>query len=290
MSNGLRGRSVLVYDCSSWSGYLLQRLLPRATRIPAWRGQSSAEVLSAVTVARTGMRTVVVFHVDLTFADEVPVGRRALTEELGRRGLTLVNHQVIDISKRSLQRSCAKLGLPTTAARRYGPPDELVMVKTDRNYGGVPELMAERRADGADVGPGKGAPEPPEYTVARRCDLDDAVWSRPDLFVETYVSNRRGLIYRAIVVGAATAFMMYRSSRRVARVPADHTLVVAPERVPDAVRSAVARLAAHCGIRFGAFDVLHDDNDRAFVIDFNSTPFWGGTELGKLTDLSRSWP
>lgn len=274
---------MLIYDHSSWSGYLLQRLLPRATRFVARRGDRADDVLADMPADAA----IFIFHVDLTWADDVPLDRSELTARLVRHGIAVINHSVVDISKRSLQHACGELGLPTAITEQSGPPDELVIVKTDRNYGGVPETLSQQRDTGLDVGPGKGAPEPPEYLVARRCELDEAVWTRPDLVVENFVSNPHGQIYRAIRLGDAMAFMVYRTSRAVDRVPADSSLLVEADLVPTAVKKAVVDLAEHRGIGFGAFDVIVDDAGQAFVIDFNSTPYWGAGALGALRRLTR---
>lgn len=277
------GVATLVYDHSSWSGYLLQRLLPRAARVPAQRGDGSGEILATVT-ADIG---VFIFHIDLTRADGLPSDRGELTAHLGRLGVKVINHEVVDISKRALQRACADLGLPTTISEKSGPPDGLVIVKTDRNYGGVPEVLSRERDSGREAGPGEGAPEPAEYVVARRRDIGEEVWTRSDLIVENYVSNKYRQIFRAIRLDGSTAFMAHRIERQVDRVPADSSLVVEAGLVPEVVKKTVEDLAGHHGIDFGAFDVIVDDAGRAYVIDFNSTPYWGAGELGALRELVR---
>jgi hypothetical protein len=127
--------------------------------------------------------------------------------------------------------------------------------------------------------------DPPDYVVARRAEIGTDVWTRPDLVVENYISNAEGRMFRAVIYGSGVAFLAFESRRSVARVPADSTLVVEPAQVPASVRAVATAYTGHYRIGYGALDLLIDDAERAYIIDFNSTPFWGTGLLGPLRSL-----
>ncbi|MGW5265927.1 hypothetical protein ACWEQG_33545 [Microbispora sp. NPDC004025] len=266
---------VAVYDHSRWTGYLLQRLLPGCTRIVSGRADTVENILSCLDPGCSFF----IFHIDLTSARERPLARADLCAELSLRGVRVLNAGVEDISKRSLQRKCAEIGLPTTAAQRVGPPEEMLIVKTNLNYGGIPERVA-----GYATAPGPTA-EPMEYPVVSRRGLDPDTWDRPDLVVERFISDEQDRLFRCAVLGHRRAWFRFISAERVKRVPSDTSLMVAEETVPDAARLAVNAFISSHGCDFGAFDVLVSD-EHAYIIDFNSTPVWGDGDLGPLVLLS----
>lgn len=274
---------VAVYDHSSWRGYLLQRLLPSSIRLHALPDDSPEDIIARIP---TSVSTFI-FHIDLTCAEHLPAQREVLGIRLRDRGIDVMNQGVVDISKRRLQQSCALIGIPTTTAVPHGAPDDLLIIKTNRNYGGLPELLSRSRLAGHAEVAGGHSSGPPDYLVARRAEIGAEVWTTPDFVVENYISNAEGRMFRAVIYGSTVAFLAFESHRSVDRVPADCTLVSAPAQVPVSVRAVVSAYTGHCRIGYGALDVLIDDAGRAYIIDFNSTPFWGTGLLGPLRSLIR---
>lgn len=267
---------VVVYNHSRWSGYLLQRLLPESTRIVSRPADTSERILPLVDEDCSTF----VFHIDLTFARDRPVDRMLLCTALRERGIRILNSTVVDISKRSLQADCARIGLPTTSADPDGPSDELLIVKTDLNYGGLPELITERPMD-ADR-----PAEPREYRVVLRQELQPELWERSELAIERFIDSKDGRMFRCTILGTQRMWSAFSSPTKVKRVPADHSLVIAEAEVPKPARHAVDVFAASHGRDFGAFDVLIGVDGLAYLIDFNATPVWGDGHLGPLALLA----
>jgi hypothetical protein len=265
---------VVVYNHSRWSGYLLQRLLPQSHKITSRPGDTSDRILSFVGEGCS----VFIFHVDLTFARGRPLDRQLLCAALRERGIRVLNSAVVDISKRRLQADCDRIGLPTTLAEPCGAPDELLIVKTDLNYGGVPELVTECP---------EGRPtEPCDYRVLPRRELQAGLWERPELAIERFIDSEDGRLYRCAVLGARRVWSVFASPMKVKRVPTDQTLVIGEGEVPRSARCAVDSFAMAYGRDFGAFDVLIGLDGLAYLIDFNATPVWGAGPLGALTMLA----
>src|SRR4051812_48250337 len=100
----------VVYEWQAWTDFLITRIVP-STRITAGVLGSAARVLDAVPAnARFFL-----FHVDCTVTHRFPRDRANLLSGLGRRGITVLNGSVTDISKRRLQATCVRAGLNTTA-------------------------------------------------------------------------------------------------------------------------------------------------------------------------------
>src|SRR4051794_38775580 len=115
MRNGSR---VTVYEHRAWNGFLLPAALPGARRLTANLGESARDVLSSV----PDTCDVFVFHINLTLSARVPFGRDTLIDELTARGVTVWNAGILDISKRAVQRSCARAGVGSVVAPADGDP------------------------------------------------------------------------------------------------------------------------------------------------------------------------
>jgi hypothetical protein len=194
-------------------------------------------------------------HVDLTV---VPPPYRRVLERYPR----VLNRAVLDVSKRLISRQLV--------AGPDDPWDGPVLVKTDANYGGLPELGLRTLAGRAGVP--TAIPEGvalESYTVFPSPGaVPPAVWTTPALIVERFLPERDGRGY----------YMRHwtflgdreRSNRYRAEVPiikASDILDGEPVPVPDDMRAWRARL----GFDFGKFDyVLHDG--RCVLLDVNRTP------------------
>src|SRR3954463_9334269 len=107
--------NVLAYDLSSWTGFMLSAIFPDARRLPAIPGERARDV-SARLSREAGRGSIFVFHVNLTDSSQCPVGRQSLRDALRARGWGVVNGAVLDISKRTIQQACSRLGLAVSAA------------------------------------------------------------------------------------------------------------------------------------------------------------------------------
>jgi len=290
---------LVVYDLSGWRGYLFPLIAPRATRLAVVPGENAAQV-----IARLPCRTMgaFAFHIDLTRTDDCPLERNAFLDMLHARSIRTINARVCDISKRAVQHICVRAGLHTTAAERTGDPAEMLIIKTDRNYGGEPEsdLTAEQRTSlriaehdichRADHG----------YEVLPRRAVPDITWYDRRFVVERYVDNAASLFYRvyffldrfAISEGIECARVktIGRSERQrllLFRVDCSNGIDMTPPLdLQGAVRAAVR--FAHVGqMEFGCLDIVRDDDGQFYVIDMNATPHWGReSELRIIQHLS----
>lgn len=195
-----------------------------------------------------------VLHVDLT---RVPPDYLAFGATFPR----CLNLRIADISKRSV--SGALLG----ATERWDGP---VIVKSNRNFGGLPEQRLHRLAV-AESGAAMG-PEPrviSSYSIYdSRAAVPAEIRADPELVVEKFLPEREGDAYTTRAWGFCGA--AERSTRILSDQPivknANATGMVFCE-VPEALRARRAQL----GIDYGKIDyVMHDG--EPVILDVNKTP------------------
>ena len=274
---------LIAYDWSFWTGYLLPTLWPQADRIRAECDHSSADIVRVLPAQPRGLTFV--FHVDLTDSSLLPKFRQALCRELSTLGVRVVNGRLTDISKRTTQLLCRELGLNVTSALPDGAPDELLIIKTNRNYGGLPETrvppdvrirlgIRDRVVSlAADHG----------YFITPRNRIERDVWLDPDLVIEKYVDNSDKWFYRAYISGELCALSEAREDAAIKRMDRStdrttHFFTRSNRRLRRdliAAADAFLRLADGIGMNYGCIDMVRDDAGRFFPIDVNATPHWG---------------
>ncbi|WP_433364829.1 hypothetical protein [Streptosporangium sp. CA-115845] len=278
---------VAVYEHSAWKGSLLPAILPGAHRISVSLGERFQDVLSRI----PAMCRVFVFHVNLTLSARVPFDREKLVDELRTRGVTVRNAGISDISKRAVQRACARAGVSSAIAPRDGDPDELLLVKTNCNYHGVRECeltVPQRDMLGYESPhdmPSSRAEA--DYHVMRRDEVPAAVWTSAHWVVERYITNAAHRFHRVYLAGEAMVVSRVFDSAIFKKMPVGITRESYYLNTADADRPAAlpadiggvaamsARVADAAQVEYGAFDVVGDDHGGLYLIDINTTPSWG---------------
>lgn len=292
------GELVAVYDWGEWSTSLAAAILPRARRLGAVIGEHHGDVLARLPARARWL----LFHVDLTDSARLPMDRAALVARLAEAGISVLNGAAIDISKRAVQAACAACGLPSVATTaEEGSPDELLIVKSNLNFGGETEAQlgpAERARLGLAAA---AAPAPMriQYPVRPREELPPGLWSDPAVVIERFIANDECIFFRAYLLGermVISAAVHYLAVKRMNQGLARQQFYFragAPIEVPDRSRRVldalppelpdqVARLARHLGIDYGAIDFVMDDARRCYAIDVNTTPAWGNTKIAEI--------
>jgi len=268
----------VLYHWLSDSGYFIHAVVPECTSLPAHVDDTLQGILRAVP-ART---THFVFHLNCTVTAKFPEERAALVEALTSRGVRVLNAHATDISKQHVQQVCAELGLPTVTAERDGHPDEMVIVKTDLNFGGDSEwaLSDEQRStlgirEGSDI-----IWKPNHYRVLPRRDVEPPWWSDPRLVVERFVTNRDERWYRAFLFLDRLAVCELSNPNQIKKVNESAVLRVwmlslnelsVPADAPARLIESLRRFVRAFPLDFGTVDVVADDAGSHYIIDVNTT-------------------
>lgn len=277
---------VSVYEYNAWNGYLLHAILPGAHRVAVRLGESAEDVLSRLPASCQ----IFVFHIDLTLSAKVPLDRNKLVNELQARDIIVRNARAFDISKRALQRVCANEGAASVAVQLDGEPDELVLVKTTYNFHGASEsklTVQQRIMLGYESSHDIPSRHEAEYRIMRRREVPTAVWASPHWVVERYVTNKAHLFHRVYLAGEAIVVSRVFDPSTFKKMPEGIARksyyiklsdIYYPSTVPSEIESIAAtsaRIAHAAKVEYGAFDIVSDDNGEFYLVDINTTPYWG---------------
>jgi hypothetical protein len=251
-----------------WSGRYILRALAEN-----WREEGyGVEVLSGT--ERFVEADVAVLHVDLT---KVP---RAYVN-LARRYPRVVNGRVLDISKRSFSTH-----IVTWGDGYQGP----VIVKTNRNYGGVSERA---RSWSAGILANRlhrvpwyvtGRLDPAAYPIFESpAVVPRSVFWDPRFVVQRFLPERDGELYRLrrwTFLGDREVHTL--STSREPIIKSGNTLQRTPlGAVPEEIREVRRRL----GFDYGKFDYVIVG--KPILYDVNSTPTSGLADPARRRELNR---
>jgi len=290
----------VIYRWLSTDKYMLHGIVPGASVIEAAVDDDIEDIVSQL----PDDAFVFHFHLNCTLTARFPRARDELTAMLHEKGILIVNGDLTDISKRTIQRRCAELGLNTTTALPNGDPEELIIVKTNLNFGGDGEwaLSDSHRsvlgiAAGSDI-----IWKPDDYRVLRRREADPSWWSDPSLVCEKYIDNRKNVWYRAMFFFSRVVLRELVSEAQIKKVAQSvitrtwHLTFqeIEAERadadVPRKIVRDILRFAKAFNIDYGALDVMVNDAGEAFIIDVNSTPSYMESPPGWFGFLTEALP
>jgi hypothetical protein len=289
------GAGLVVYEWMAWRGFLASSLFPAATRLHARFDDSAEAVLATIPPQATHF----LFHLNMSVTTGFPECRAKLLTELAARGIHPINDGVTDISKPFVQRACAALSLPCTLAARTMPADTLVMIKSSLNAGGKTEKylpLAVLAKLGMHV-PENVVPE--DYKVMRVADVPPQWWDDPSLCIERYIANEQGRWHRVYVWQDRLVVREAINPNPVKKMGGDvksrllrFILVEGRYRASGQSDRGPERLLAHLasfipavGLRFGTLDAVSNDGGEYYIIDVNTTPFFGSRSAYVLDHL-----
>ncbi len=147
------------------------------------------------------------------------------------------------------------------------PWDGPVIVKSDRNYGGVPEArLGVARLDGSGLAPAFASPL--HYQVfPNRAAVPDEAFGQPDLVVQRFLPELEDGHFHV----RSYQFLGDRSG--CVRTASDQPIVkneTAVARYPARVHPDVVALRERLGFDYGKFDYVEREG-RAIVLDLNKT-------------------
>jgi len=229
--------------------------------VEAWRAAGhDVDVLLGPDRRAVRRADLVLLHVDRTV---VPAAyRRAI-----RGHPRVLNGGVLDISKRAISRQAVRPGDGWSGA---------VVVKSDRNAGGIPEVtwpawrrrLSDLRRDTFGIAWCDALPAA-EYRVYERADdVPPRIFRNRNLFVERFVPERDGDLYCLnyyTFFGDREICTRYKAPSPIVKRKA--AVSVEEIAVPDAIRAIRRQL----GFDYGKFDyVVHDG--EIVLLDANRTP------------------
>lgn len=232
----------------------------------------------------------VCFQINLSVRSRLPLRIRDLTNRFVERGVFVVNGFVQDIRKSTLQTHLEMIGLNSVKVTASGPSHEVLIVKTDLNFGGEPErqLPLERiAANGYEnlISPNiRGAYQ---YKTVLREMLPAEIWNDPSITIEKYVSNAEDSFYRVYFSGERVIIVKAFAPgviKKLSTDPRDTNYVTDLEHlkagtdeleISETLKRDLVTFLEQSAIEFGCLDIMHDGNDNHYIVDLNLTPYAG---------------
>ncbi len=283
----MRSNKVAVLEWRAWEGFLLAHVLgDYAERIET---DPFREFPSAQFDLVCDSFATVCFQINLSVRSRLPLRIRDLTNRFVERGLYVVNGLVQDIRKSTLHAHLETIGLASAKAAPSGPADEILFVKTNLNYGGELErwLPPESIAAGglehlisADIGAYR-------YKTVERGELQEGIWMDPALVVEKYVANAENSFYRVYFSGEQVIIVKAFAPGNIKKLSGDSRdtnfvtdlehLKAGTDDLPISItlKRDVATFVENTPVEFGSIDIVHDGDDKHYIIDLNLTPYAG---------------
>jgi hypothetical protein len=275
--------------------FLFSRLFPERHTIKIEPGGTAEAIVSQLPEGTTHFA----FQLNCTNTSRFIKSRDVLLRFLSDRGITVINGHVQDISKRKLQEICVSQGLHSTLAAESGHPDELLMVKTNLNAGGVIERKRGHRSIREHLAAGEDSPllnsflqRFKEYPVLARREVPVACWGDHQLIVENFIHNDDDRFYRvhvlfdmatvteAICLGTTKKLgeTATRTKTTCHRFGADEPGF--EETAVGGVLREIRLIQEQLRFDFAGIDVVVNNSGVPFVVDVNTTPFSGLTLPG----------
>jgi hypothetical protein len=229
-----------------------------------WRERGlKVEIIAGINTAIDA--EIAIQHVDLTLVPPEYV-------EYARRFPVVLNGRTEDISKRAMSSNLVSLN------DGYDGP---VVVKSNYNYGGGPELRVALRTENyalisrpSFLYPDVQALQVPRYVVLPSASIvPPDVWDNPDLVVERFRPERSGELYCArmwFFLGNCDVQYISYATDPIVKGPC----VTHREQIFEPVPAELRQIRKKLGFDFGKFDYARDGNEL-ILYDVNRTPTIG---------------
>jgi hypothetical protein len=297
----MSGDKVAVLEWRAWEGFLLTHVLgDDAERIEV---DPFRELPSEEFDRICDSFAMVCFQINLSVRGRLPLRIRDLTNRFVERGVFVVNGFVQDIRKSTLQKHLETIGLNSVRVTPSGSSHEVLIVKTDLNYGGdlerhlPPESIAAAGFEHLISPEIKGAYY---YKTVLREMLPAEIWHDPAIMIEKYIDNAENSFYRVYFSGERVIIVKAFAARIIKKLsndPRDTNYVTDLEHLKAGtdklelsgeLKRDLVTFLEQSAVEFGCLDIVHDGNDNHYIIDLNLTPYAGRRRIDPfLTNFLR---
>jgi hypothetical protein len=273
-----------IYENINHKQSLIHSFKSKKTKIFANLQQNNEEILAQV--SEPGY---FIFHIDLTKTKNFYVNKQQLVEKLLKLGIKPINGIINNISKSYIQDSCRKLGLNNVTENLK--LNDIVIVKSDFNFNNIPETrltFEEKKQLGVPIDIKKQ-----DYIITEYKNINFNEIT-PNSVVEKYIQNKDNLFYRVYKFYEYYAVSEVKDSNPIKKMPAginrisycfDIKNLVHEENRFLSILQQAEKLSTFMHLDYGTFDVVRSDKDEFYIIDVNTTPFWGNDSKHSLDKI-----
>lgn len=219
-----------------------------------------------------------------------------------KSGRRVVNNGMTDISKTKIHEIIESLELPCLKVNRNEVVDnDRVFVKSNLNYGALHERNLPKDILGR-LGIDysfESVPKNDEYKKYTVKDIPESFWSHKGLVIEKFIENKNESYLRvyknndyyalscAFIPGKDIKKMEVGVRRENIFLRADEIASTENALYRNALMD-VSKFFNSQQIDFGTVDILTDDTNTNFIIDFNHTPHWGDEDQSRFLSFLAS--
>jgi hypothetical protein len=238
-----------------------------------------------------------VLHLNVSFCGRWWRHREETLAQLKALGCPMINGSISDVRKSTIQKLNAELALPSVRVSRDDGFFTKVIVKTDYNYGGIPESRLspiEAENLGLLANAGCSIQTCDQYRVSELGQVAEAVWQDERFVVEKFIENEQNRICRFYRCGRRAVLSEAVNSHAIKKMlpglPRQNWHLSFGGDYPTAHETLVRNATKMCErmmLEFGAMDIVIDQDGCPYIIDVNPTPGWGAEDQEGMLNFLR---
>jgi hypothetical protein len=271
--------SIAVYQWRAWKDFFISKLVDKSCCIPARYDDDVRTFERCLTPATRA----VLFQINLSHSQFFPAHRQKIISALRKRKILVLNGEVEDIGKRHLHALLARAGLRSAKAAPSGAAGDLLFVKSDLNSGGqielgMPASLRSTFLPRADCLIRRWD----SYYVAKRGELDPAMWSNDSVVIERYIANDDGGFFRVYGFGDSIIVVQGRSRQLIKKLygrKSETNIFLTRRQVLSQkttlaadLQKQIKRFLICYPLAYFCLDIVHDGRQH-FIVDLNLTPY-----------------
>lgn len=273
-----------IYDITNHDESLIDFFGKEKIKLKAKVQQDNEEILN--TVKKPGY---FIFHIDLTNTTKFYTDKQKLIQELLNKNIKPVNGFIEDISKTYIQNCCQILSINNVVSNIKS--DEDVIIKSNLNFNNLPEIKLTREEKNK-LGISINIQIQP-YKIMKYGDVDRENLP-PNSVIERFIENNENLFYRVYKFYSYYVISEVKDFVKIKKMPAGITRTSYCFNVEEElykktrfypILKQTEKLSTFIHLDYGTFDVVKSDDNQFFIIDVNTTPFWGNGIAINLNEI-----
>ncbi|WDE01631.1 hypothetical protein [Thalassomonas actiniarum] len=293
---------IVIYKWRTREDFLLPRLFPEAEIIEAEPRVDDCRIIAKareIASAHPQQNLYWFFQINLSYWRLWLTHHKETVESLTELGFTVINSEVTDIRKRTIQSLNRQLGLVDVEIDHLEPDQGKmpVMVKSNYNYGGEFEaslpsdLMVALGVEDINDCQIKGFDS---YFKTRLADVEQALWQDEGVMIERYIENKERKFFRFYRCGNHSVLSMIINGNLIKKMlpglPRKNWFLKFQHSKNHAYQNLIdnaSLMLEAMGMGFGAVDMVMDNDHKAYIIDVNPTPGWGAEKQDEVIAFLR---
>lgn len=275
----IKNYNLAVYNYNSYLNYLINHF-KRSVSIQGKIKQKNQIILDSL---KKYDIKYFLFHIDLTVTDDFFINKKELIEVLHLKNIRTINSNLSDIRKTTIQEACKKIKINNVVDNIN--ENDIIIIKSNFNNGAAKELNLSKN----------------EKTILKLNYLQESslsykifkkiyikVIDNNQYIVEKFIENKQDLFYRAYKLYNRLVVSEVVDKNKIKKMPIGISrqnyffdLFNLDDHKFYSIAYQIKKLSDYMNIDYAAFDIVMSDDNEFYIIDINTTPFWGSVASDK---------